>query len=67
MKVGNMEVFGLVLLCLWLVLVGLTWATVITASGTFLGWFAVVVAAVILIETFLYRGSPRYIGRSHPQ
>ena len=64
MKVGKMGVLSIVVLSLWLVLVGLTWATVITASGTFLGWFAVVVAAVILIETFLY---PRFVARSRPQ
>lgn len=53
-----MGVFGAVLLSIWLILVGLTWATVITASGTFLGWAAVVVAAVILIELFFaHRGT----------
>ena len=60
-----MGVFGVVLLSIWLILVGLTWATVITASGPFLGWAAVVVAAVILIETFVY---PRVrVSRNNPQ
>lgn len=40
------------LLAVWLILLGLTWAAVLSLSTTFLGWFAVVTGVVFLVEGY---------------
>lgn len=43
---------GSLLLAVWLILVGLTWAGVIAIGPVFLGWWAVVTGALLIIEQY---------------
>ena len=54
-----MKPLSAVALCLFLVLLGLTWITWITASAKVLGIFAIIAVIVILLDTF-FIGSERW-------
>lgn len=53
---------GHLLLCVWLILVGLAWAAIVTISGKFLGYWAIVTGIVLLVEGYhpitIYRRPP---------
>jgi hypothetical protein len=58
-----------VALAVWMFIVGLTWLGAITAGLHVLGWLSIIVAIVILVDTFWFGSgtwySPRR-GRSAP-
>lgn len=43
---------GTLLLVVWLILVGLTWATIATISVKFLGYWALVTGIVMAVEAY---------------
>lgn len=43
---------GSILLAIWLILLGLVWTAVITISTKFLGIWAIVTGAILLIEGY---------------
>lgn len=43
---------GHLLLCIWLILVGLTWAAIIVINSKFLGYWALITGIVLLVEGY---------------
>lgn len=58
-----MKPLSAIALCLFLVLLGLTWVTWITASAKVLGIFALIAVVVILVDTFWFSSDERWRAR----
>lgn len=43
---------GSLLLAVWLILVGLTWATIVAINSKFLGFWALVTGIILLVESY---------------
>lgn len=52
---------------LWLVIYAATGITWISASPKFLGWLALIVAAVVIVDTFILNSGRWWANRRQPQ
>ncbi len=60
-----MKPLSAIALFVFLLLLGATWLKWVTAAVTVLGWVAVIVAIIIVLDTFVFH-SDGWIGRVAP-